>query len=115
MDNLRSNDFDLAICSNGGEEYINLILNKCNISGYFNDINGRHPDKSKSQLTADLLEETKADFAILVGDKANDMNAARDFNLPFIGVTYGYGADEIKEADFIADKPLEIDNIIKLI
>ncbi len=43
------------------------------------------------------------------------MQAASDNNLPFIGVSYGYGADEIKEADFIADKPLENDNIIKLI
>jgi adenosylhomocysteine nucleosidase len=86
LDNLRFNDFEMAICSNGCEEYINLILNKCNISGYFNYIKGRHPDKSKSQLTAHLLEETKADFAILVGDKATDMKAAGDNNLPFIGV-----------------------------
>jgi phosphoglycolate phosphatase-like HAD superfamily hydrolase len=37
-------------------------------------------------LTAHLLEATKAYFAILVGDKANDMKAAGDNNLPFIGV-----------------------------
>jgi len=105
--------YTLAICSNANVDYINLVLNTLGIADLFKYIKGKDLPKSKADLIKDLLTEVKPSFAIVVGDTAHDINAAKENNLPCIGVAYGYGGEQVLRADFIAEKPEDIINHIK--
>ena len=54
-------------------------------------------------LINDIIRELKAGEAVVAGDRIHDFEAARQNGLIAIGVTYGYGGDEVEQADFCAD------------
>jgi len=108
LNELISSGYTLALCSNGYEDYLYLILKTLGISGLFKYIKGKHPIKNKGKVIKDILIGSDISFAIVVGDRFHDINAARENNLPSIGVTYGYGGNEALKADFIANRPEEI-------
>ncbi|MCK4420727.1 HAD-IA family hydrolase [candidate division WOR-3 bacterium] len=105
---LVSSGYTLAICSNGHRDYIDLVLSSLCIKNLFKYIKARHPVKSKGEQIEDILTMSKPSYAIVIGDRLHDINAARENNLPCIGAKYGYGGDEMLEADFIAESPNEI-------
>lgn len=97
---LRTKGHKLAICGMGSEEYIAAVLKRCSIRKYFDYVYPRQEGKTKSQVLMQLLCESgeqKAD-CVMVGDSITDLTAARENNIPFIGVSYGYGANDIKES-----------------
>jgi phosphoglycolate phosphatase len=108
--------FELAICSNGSAPYVELVLESCRIIKYFRYIKSRQDHISKSEQVRRLLEESRSTRSIMVGDRKFDFQAARENNIPFIGAAYGYGEDEIAQADFIAESPAAIKgNIMRYI
>jgi phosphoglycolate phosphatase len=100
--------FELAICSNGSAPYVELVLESCGIIKYFRYIKSRQDHISKSEQVRQLLKESRSTRSIMVGDRKFDFQAARENDVPFIGAAYGYGKDEIAEADFIAESPAAI-------
>ena len=48
------------------------------------------------------MDEFRAETAVMVGDRASDLEGARGAGVFFIGCLYGYGAaEEVAEADFL--------------
>ena len=45
---------------------------------------------------------------MMVGDSITDLTAARDNGVPFIGVSYGYGADGITDADVLVHDTVQL-------
>ncbi len=111
---LSADGVTLAICGMGSKEYIDTVLTRCNIKQYFQFIYPRVEGLTKSQVLANLLAETKQAHAhcLMVGDSITDLAAARDNELPFIGVSYGYGADDIDSADEMAYDVTQLHGII---
>jgi phosphoglycolate phosphatase len=83
----------------GSAEYIDAVLKRCNIRKYFDYVYPRQNGKTKSQVLTQLIcnsGEQKAN-CVMIGDSITDLTAAKGNSVPFIGVSYGYGAKDIKD------------------
>ncbi len=94
---------------------MNKILAHFNIEEYFQIKKSRIEGLEKFQIINQILSESASDSAIIVGDTSIDFDAANATSCISIGVSYGYGGDDYKNADFMADSPLEIFGIISKI
>jgi phosphoglycolate phosphatase len=75
-------------------------------------LDGRHA--RKAELVAHLLgsEGLDPDRAVLVGDRGQDVEAARANGLRAVGVTWGYGdRGELEDADLLCDSPGELNGL----
>lgn len=113
--------FSLAVATNKREDHAKLLLEKMELSPYFDSICGSDAaaTKSKAQIVKSAAERLGVPLAecVLVGDSDNDAIAAAKLGIPFIGVTYGYGFKNTADvAQFphigCANVPLEIKNFI---
>lgn len=92
---LAEQDYALAVCTNKPESLSRSLLDQLGLSGFFGAVVGgdsllvRKPDPGHIRGTLDRLG---ADFswAAMVGDSANDVNAARAAGLPCVVVSFGY-------------------------
>ena len=95
---------DLCIVSNGTAPYLRLCKDVFGLHGVFHRTVTSHPERTKSQNLALLLEELKPQRAIMVGDRLGDIRAGRDNGLPTIAACFGYGNDaEYAQADMRAE------------
>lgn len=110
LHSLSADKIPLAICGMGSKEYTEIVLTKCNIKQYFSHVLHRVEGKTKSQVLSDFLIKEKLipEDCLMVGDSVTDLNAAKDNMIPFVGVSYGYGAKDI------ANSSVSIDNIEQL-
>lgn len=120
LENLRNEGHRLFVATSKPTVFATKILIHFKLSEYFEEIFGSELDGSRSDK-GDLLryiKKTKSlgDRLLMVGDRNFDMNAARQNNLDFLGVTYGYGShSELKEAGtrHLCQNPMEIYQWIK--
>ncbi|MGL5677998.1 MAG: HAD family hydrolase [Cellulosilyticaceae bacterium] len=54
----------------------------------------------KPVLLQKIRDKYKEHHAIVVGDRIHDVEAAKINGIPSVGAVYGYGKDEVKDADF---------------
>lgn len=113
---LYSNDHTIYIASNGRSEYIFAVLEKFDLLKFFSEpfvfLNGRI--KTKSDIIAEYKKNTlKQDVLIMIGDRRNDLEAAQENNIPFIGCSFGHaGGSEIVGVSHIAQSFNEIPSLI---
>ncbi len=92
---LQKQDYKMAVVTNKEEAHAIALLEKINLSQYFEYIIGGdstahykpHPDsifKALSELNSTSEE------AIMIGDSETDIKAAQAAKIPVIAVTYGY-------------------------
>lgn len=103
----------LIICSNGSNEYVDKVLKSFGIAKLFTHIRCRDNYKTKAEIISELLQEIEPWFAIVVGDRIYDIDAAKKNRIPSIAVTYGYGGNEVNLSDFKASNVKEIKSSIK--
>ena len=117
LEALRSKGIRLATATSKPEDYARRILEKFDMLRYFDFLGAATFDSSrhdKVQVLGYTLEKLgikDGQRVIMVGDSANDIDAAHHFGLRCIAVRYGYGNDrEFDEhgADFTADTPSDI-------
>jgi phosphoglycolate phosphatase len=99
LDSLRRDGVEMVICGMGTKDYIEAVLDHCGIAGHFKKIYHRVEGLTKAQVMKTLLAEMNPDQIIMAGDSITDITAARESGVPFIGVTYGYGAEDIQDSD----------------
>jgi HAD superfamily hydrolase (TIGR01549 family) len=109
---LKNKGLNLCICSNGNKEYVEAITTKFNFRAVFNEIWYEKNGITKSQAIKILKKKFQADSFIMVGDRASDIEAAKDNKGIAIGVSYGFGGKEIMNADYIAGSISELEAII---
>lgn len=113
LDYLKTNEHHLYLCSNGSDEYINLVLEKSKIKQYFEKIISTK-FISKKDTVKELIN--KNDLFIMIGDTIYDIDAAIENNIPVIGVSYGYGDKEnITKATYVANTVNDIEYYIRQI
>lgn len=86
------------------KEYADRIVQRLGLAGYFAGVYGSEPGgkyDDKVELLAHLLatERIAPDRAVMIGDRAGDIVAARANGVRSIGVLWGYGSEaELSDA-----------------
>lgn len=109
---LKEKGYTLCICSNGNKEYVLGITNKFELFNIFDDICYSRDGISKTQAVGILKHQYKVDSFIMVGDRTSDIEATLLNGGISIGVSYGFGKDEILLANYVADNIQEVEKII---
>jgi len=92
---LAEQGYALAVCTNKPEALSRSLLDQLGLSGFFGAVVGgdsllvRKPDPGHIRGTLDKLGTGFA-WAAMVGDSANDVNAAKAAGLPCVVVSFGY-------------------------
>lgn len=110
LEELKSKDFILAICSYASREYVDVILKTFEIKHFFTYIKTYEEHTSKSEILGELLKKADYDMAVMVGDRFHDFDAAKANNIPSIGALYGYGDKEALLSDFPARSTCDVIN-----
>lgn len=112
LTSLKKDGHATYVCSNGGPEYIELVLSSTGIRECFDDIYTAREYPSKAEKVREVLRgDTNAVF---IGDTGDDRLAARQNDIPFIAALYGYGGDAVKDENaYNAGAPEDICAIVK--
>ena len=114
LSDLRKMGFNLAVCSNAGLEYIELVTDSLGIADMFSLLEGRDGQPSKTRRIGSIMSNTGASFTVMVGDRYHDIDGAAENSIPSIGCLYGYGnPEEMQKADYTAGSPFEIVGIVR--
>lgn len=105
----------LAICSNGSKVYIDIVLESRGIGRHFELVRHREiEEENKTSMVAEILERLPARPAVVVGDRNDDITAARENGLLSIGTAYGFGAPgEVGDADTIVREAAQIPGAVE--
>ena len=111
----------LAVASLKPLVFVEKILEKFSLINYFSVIAGSDLEgkkHTKKQIIDDVLSEltpiSKSDI-LMVGDRYQDIEGAKQSGIASMGVTYGYaspGELENAGADYICNSPREISKIL---
>jgi len=105
----------MAVCSNAGVEYIELVTRATGIRGFFDELSGLEGGIGKAERIRDLALRAGG-VAAVVGDRYIDIEAALECGLPSIGCLWGYGGpDELEGATEIASEPDRIPALLEQI
>lgn len=118
LENLQSNGIKTGVVSNKFDAAVKELCEK-----YFDGLvditigqSDNVPAKPSPASVFKAIEILKADknSAIYVGDSDVDVETAKNANLPCIGVLWGFrNRENLKDADFIIDKPCDIIDVIR--
>lgn len=107
LETLKNAGYRLYVATSKPEALSIEIMDKFDLSRYFDKICGASTDASrseKSQVIAYLLSQlTDVEGAVMVGDTAFDVIGAAEHKIPTVGVSWGYGkVEEMEEAGAVA-------------
>ncbi len=99
---LKAGGYKLALASNCGTAYFNAVCESCGFDTYM-DMRLCIEDRGfvpKAELLREIGEVLETRAGVMVGDRINDLDAARQSGVPFIAALWGYGAEgELDAAD----------------
>lgn len=114
LERLKHNGHKLFILSNCNIKYMITILER----GLNKYIDSPHCaemyDWKEKDFVLRLISDGKKDF-VMVGDRHKDIEAAKTNSFISIGCAYGFGYNEVKDADYIINDIKELIPIIKQI
>ncbi|MHA1524337.1 MAG: HAD-IA family hydrolase, partial [Alphaproteobacteria bacterium] len=95
LETYRATGVAMAVCTNKHEAASRLLLDKLGLTDFFAAILGGDTLEVRKPDPRHLLETVaraggSAPTAVMVGDSATDVNAARAANIPVVGVSFGY-------------------------
>lgn len=102
----------LALCTSKRAEFAQRILRLFDLDRFFDVVSGGDVGVAKRSQLADLLRSQRiSERAMMIGDRALDIHAARDNALHAVGVLWGHGShDELRAAaaDRLLAAPAEL-------
>lgn len=113
LEELKSEGYKLAICSNNFPEHISHVLKAIHVREYFDVVASLELGRDKTEVLRNLLEQIKPEGACLVGDRIFDLRAARENKIPLIGCAYGYAPQEVQQADAVVASPAELPGAVR--
>jgi len=102
MEQLRKEGFEFAICTNKLESLARILLDELEVTQWFSAITGgdtfafRKPDGRHLEETTRKMGKP-IDSAIMIGDSATDINAARNAGIASVAVTFGYSDQPVEK------------------
>lgn len=107
---LEQQGFGLLVVSNGGEVYVETVIETMGLSPYFSHIYsaGKYNTQSKTDLLA-LARKDYPSLRAMIGDRRSDVLAGKGNTIYTFGCAYGYGSiDEIQGAHRIIQEIQEL-------
>lgn len=116
LERLQAEGYVLMVATSKPELYTNRILEHFDLAKYFTFVGGATMDQTrvrKDDVIRYVLEQNgltdRRPEVVMVGDRSNDVQGARDNGIEVIGVLYGYGdREELADADYIAEQVKDI-------
>lgn len=110
LDGLRDTGYALAVCSNGPDDYVNEFVRAYGLESHFAAVYSRG---ARSFGKPEMVRQLRAEFpdlpTVVVGDRADDIEAAHANGAKAVAAMYGFGAAaELTAADELVATPLEI-------
>ena len=116
LSNLRKNGYRLGVATNKREDYASLLLERIGISEYFDTIRAKDVDNkyTKKDLIRLCMEDvlSSPSETVMIGDTMDDLNAAAQASVVFIGVTYGFGFRKGQVDESYADSPEDLQRLL---
>ncbi len=88
---LHADGFTLVIASNGRRKYIETVLSTYSIDHLFVPIVTADEVGDKIAIVKQYLVSHSPLAALMIGDRASDVEAAQENRIPFVGCDYGHG------------------------
>lgn len=105
---------DLAIVSNGLQEYLELSSRVLDVEDCFIRLQAHIPGKNKAEALALLIDELKPERCVMVGDRLGDIDAGKANGIPTVAACYGFGNEaEYAQADYRADTVADMTALLK--
>jgi phosphoglycolate phosphatase-like HAD superfamily hydrolase len=101
----------LLLVTNGGPTYVEFVWNECGYDRWLSQAYPYAPPDflSKGERLAQAISDWGGGPAVMVGDRASDIEAAQHAGVPCIGCRYGYGREgELAAADAQVDSVAEL-------
>lgn len=112
---LRARGKTLILATAKPEEFAREILRHFDLARYFDLIFGATMDERRNRKTDVIAEAlgaagiTDRSAALMIGDRAQDVDGARENGIAALGVLYGYGdRAELSAARYLAETPADI-------
>lgn len=121
LQSLLNMDMKLYVCTSKPEVFAKEILDYFSLTPYFTGVYGATLDgslKNKGDVIAHCIKQEQLNIqdCMMVGDRQHDIVGAHQYQIPCIGVLYGYGSlEEFQEyhCDYIAKDLIELKKIIE--
>lgn len=90
----------LGVCSNAPAWYPEMILTRAGVRDLFTVVRvPSRPDQTKAMMLCEVWNELRPEQCAMVGDRADDMQAAHAGGYFAIGAVYGWAPEELELAD----------------
>ena len=119
IETLSENDYRVFLVTAKPKESAVRIIEHFNLTEFFNDfyatiLGGKIKNKLDVLNEAIEKENFEKSKTIMIGDRIDDIDAAKKLGIDSIAVKYGFGSDEeFKNATYIANDTKEIFDILK--
>ncbi len=102
LEELRAMGVRTALLTNAGRGYAMMVLETFDIRHLFDTVSWYQTgDGNKTDRLRTIIAEFGGGTAIMVGDRFYDFEAAIDVGCTSIGVSHGFGNDELEAADIV--------------
>lgn len=102
---LRRRGYKLAQYTNATKIYLDAVMSSLDIRSYYDYIECIEENHlTKPELVRKIRDKFGGLATAVVGDRVHDIEAARETGALSVGVLFGYGDDESKQADLTINK-----------
>ena len=122
LDGLKKDGYKLYVATSKPEQYSVKIIEHFGLAEYFEMVGGADMNETrvhKGDVIRYVMEScgfTDSSEIVMVGDRENDMNGAKQNHMESVGVLYGYGSREELEnsgASHIAKTVEELGKVLR--
>ena len=102
LEELRALGVRTALLTNAGRAYAMMVLEAFDLLDLFDDVSWFEAgDGDKTQRLREVIDGLGGGTAIMVGDRFYDFEAAAGVGCTSVGVSHGFGNDELEAADIV--------------
>jgi phosphoglycolate phosphatase-like HAD superfamily hydrolase len=102
LEELRAMGVRTALLTNAGRGYCMMVLETFDIRHLFDAVSWYETgDGGKADRLRGIIADFGGGTAVMVGDRFYDFEAAREVGCTSIGVSHGFGNEELEEADIL--------------
>lgn len=100
---LRRLDVRTALLTNAGHDYCSMVLHTFDMEDLFDAVSWFEGlgDGDKTERLGRIIRDFGGGTAIMVGDRFYDFDAARAVGCTSVGVSHGFGNEELRKADIV--------------
>lgn len=98
----------IGLCSMCSEAYMSTFSERFQLNDIVKCRGFESEFHDKRFVLEAMLKEYEPEYAVMVGDRKYDRDAAAYNKIPFVGCLYGYGREEVMQADVEAEKGEDI-------